>query len=1226
LPALGSSLVAIGVVLALTIGLPTLPGALPSFSDENQLDLLARSPTPAQLAAVVSVLEWAVWLLWAWLAGSLCLRVLVGLLERARRDAPWWRLLRRLSDVLTLPVVRRSVDAALAAALVVRVAATTPVLADSASDIASQVTEDAPSDESAPSDDEATPLPPDIQLGPGDVLYTVQPGDTLNSVAENFFGDPDEYPQIVVDNQDLPQPDGRTLAEARQIFTDYRLVIRNPRQVRAEHDAVYIVKKGDTLSGVALREFGDAGLWPKLFERNEGAELGDGHVLTNPNLIWPGLELRKDLAYVDAAAASSDIDPNAAAPEPAPSPEPATAPATSVTPEPQPASPTSIAVVASTKPVPATPPPVPVAVSQPAPTEVPTAVPLLGGPPASEPERPGMPVEAGLIAAAGASAVLLSFAAARSFRRRWPTSVFQSDVVMDGGFAQAMGDELAYEQRTSALAEHVLTLAAATGYPHVRLLAARAGRTDVSLLLLDTSADLTLPIIIAKSNAVRASDVHVEEDDGGGWWWEQRWKSAVPHAVDSQSNDAHVRLVPIGVAGGRRVVWLEQDGAGPMLIAGSAEAGVYELLTWLVLDHARRLDPDDLSLVTIASPTRLDPLLADLPHQGLGFVDPGDEQMVERVLDELLAELERRLASAGPRAEVLVVVDEWAALPTRAHQVVDAIGQRGAEVGMRVIAATTRVEEDGLSRSIELFPTCLVFSVPTRAASERLLGARGDDGAHMLDMVGEVLPCVQGHVLPRIRAFRVPGLHVAYLVDQMRTRYQSGVCAVPEHLTSAVDVGAEGAAAAAEVTAVADVDAQLRAASVRLGQPVEWEDSDAPTSSKRQRQDEEAITRASSSDEAASEPDGSADALSARADTPLVQDVNGAQGDRETAVVHTMMPRSVPDADVVQRVLIPAIVVGGTDRTRASSAIAGDLGHRRTRVELRVLGQQALRIDGSRDVPPPRSFSRAWEIGLAMACLPVDPTLAALGKFIWPDTPEKAAKGRIYRALSDLRQVLREGLGADADRVVLTVAGVCRWNEELVTIDAREFLGAVQLGQRADRLAATASDGGVRARHVSAARLAFQQARDLWQGELLPGLETRYAWLEEAVEGSLSLRGLYDQQHRHATLVLAELLVGEGQHGQAVELYEELLANPGPPDSRYGSEQERCEAIAQALYRCYASLGDQPGLERARDQLMVALRRLDVDGRLKERTLPDPATVALYERLRRETDHLVREG
>jgi hypothetical protein len=116
--------------------------------------------------------------------------------------------------------------------------------------------------------------------------------------------------------------------------------------------------------------------------------------------------------------------------------------------------------------------------------------------------------------------------------------------------------------------------------------------------------------------------------------------------------------------------------------------------------------------------------------------------------------------------------------------------------------------------------------------------------------------------------------------------------------------------------------------------------------------------------------------------------------------------------------------------------------------------------------------------------------------------------------------------------------------------------------------------------HASAARIAFQQARDLWQGEVLPGLETRYAWLDEAIEGSLSPRALYEQQHRHATLALAELLVGDGQHDQAAELYHELLAHPGPPGSRYGSEQKRCEAIAQARYRCYASLGDRAGLER----------------------------------------------
>jgi hypothetical protein len=68
---------------------------------------------------------------------------------------------------------------------------------------------------------------------------------------------------------------------------------------------------------------------------------------------------------------------------------------------------------------------------------------------------------------------------------------------------------------------------------------------------------------------------------------------------------------------------------------------------------------------------------------------------------------------------------------------------------------------------------------------------------------------------------------------------------------------------------------------------------------------------------------------------------------------------------------------------------------------------------------------------------------------------------------------------------------------------------------------------------------------------------------------------------------VAELLAGGGQHAQAAELYYELLNDPDPPDSRLGSEQERCEAFAQALYRCYGALGDRQGLEGARDQLTV---------------------------------------
>jgi len=47
----------------------------------------------------------------------------------------------------------------------------------------------------------------------------------------------------------------------------------------------YVVKSGDTLSGIALDMYGDAGRWPEIFEANKDK-------IKDPNLIYPGQELR----------------------------------------------------------------------------------------------------------------------------------------------------------------------------------------------------------------------------------------------------------------------------------------------------------------------------------------------------------------------------------------------------------------------------------------------------------------------------------------------------------------------------------------------------------------------------------------------------------------------------------------------------------------------------------------------------------------------------------------------------------------------------------------------------------------------------------------------------------------------------------------------------------------------------------------------------------------------
>jgi nucleoid-associated protein YgaU len=55
----------------------------------------------------------------------------------------------------------------------------------------------------------------------------------------------------------------------------------------ADEDAVvfYPVEKGDTLSGIAKRLYGDASLYPRIFEANKP-------MLSDPDKIYPGQVLR----------------------------------------------------------------------------------------------------------------------------------------------------------------------------------------------------------------------------------------------------------------------------------------------------------------------------------------------------------------------------------------------------------------------------------------------------------------------------------------------------------------------------------------------------------------------------------------------------------------------------------------------------------------------------------------------------------------------------------------------------------------------------------------------------------------------------------------------------------------------------------------------------------------------------------------------------------------------
>src|ERR687885_617707 len=117
-PELGLAYLIVGLVsvfwvASATVGTPQAPTSWPRLPTPTELELLARSPTRDQLAGALGLLTWAVWLAWGYVLLATTLRVLVIVAERVLQGAAWIRSFRTLSDLLTVPALRRAVDTSL---------------------------------------------------------------------------------------------------------------------------------------------------------------------------------------------------------------------------------------------------------------------------------------------------------------------------------------------------------------------------------------------------------------------------------------------------------------------------------------------------------------------------------------------------------------------------------------------------------------------------------------------------------------------------------------------------------------------------------------------------------------------------------------------------------------------------------------------------------------------------------------------------------------------------------------------------------------------------------------------------------------------------------------------------------------------------------------------------------------------------------------------------------
>jgi nucleoid-associated protein YgaU len=101
--------------------------------------------------------------------------------------------------------------------------------------------------------------------------YTVQSGDTLSGIAQQQLGDASRWPEIFLLNRSIRHPDRISPGQVLTLPDD--TAMQPPPRL-------YVVRRGDTLSGIAQRELGDASRWPEIFECNR-------EVISNPDRISP---------------------------------------------------------------------------------------------------------------------------------------------------------------------------------------------------------------------------------------------------------------------------------------------------------------------------------------------------------------------------------------------------------------------------------------------------------------------------------------------------------------------------------------------------------------------------------------------------------------------------------------------------------------------------------------------------------------------------------------------------------------------------------------------------------------------------------------------------------------------------------------------------------------------------------------------------------------------------
>ncbi|GJF26462.1 LysM peptidoglycan-binding domain-containing protein [Streptomyces sp. HO565] len=202
--------------------------------------------------------------------------------------------------------------------------------------------------------------PPASSAGSAAPSRTVQPGESLWSIAEQELGDGERWREIAALNEGQAMLDGAVFQSSSFLRAGWQLQMPSDQafaggdrtqltaKTAAEDEAsvhVVTVDEGDNLSKIAEEELGDSDEWPAVFAASRGKPQPDGlPAITDPDVIYAGQQVTvpdQQRAHTPPSPGESDrqegISPPAQAPDSeqtpdtgqAPAPDQASPPATS---------------------------------------------------------------------------------------------------------------------------------------------------------------------------------------------------------------------------------------------------------------------------------------------------------------------------------------------------------------------------------------------------------------------------------------------------------------------------------------------------------------------------------------------------------------------------------------------------------------------------------------------------------------------------------------------------------------------------------------------------------------------------------------------------------------------------------------------------------------------------------------------------------------------------------